>query len=318
MRVFSAFSGIGGFDLAMANVCDTVRKPNECVIVGCSEVDKHAISVYERHFSGVPNFGDITKIDEKQLPDFDCLVGGIPCQSWSTVGKRGGFDDSRGNLWWDFIRILSEKKPQYFIAENVKGLLSHDKGASFNRLCEEFKTAGYAISYKTLNSKNFGVPQSRERVIIVGSRNSTLSLENLEQTEPVEISSILDKEPSSDLFVDNERNAELLSTLADKSQPIVYDDYNSNWRKDRISGTMTTNIGSKAKRNGQKVFDGIRVRRFSPVECEKLHSFPKDWTKYGKDNTLISNSQRYKMCGNAVTTNVVQAVYERIFYGAGQ
>lgn len=148
-------------------------KDAECVAY--SEIDKPAIAVYEKHFKGVPNFGDITKINTEELPDFDCLVGGIPCQPWSVAGKRGGFSDDRGNMWWHFIRILKEKRPTYFVAENVKGILTHDKGRSFEILCEAFCDIGYAIDFELLNSKNFGVPQNRQRVIIIGIREDRLA-----------------------------------------------------------------------------------------------------------------------------------------------
>lgn len=116
------------------------------------------------------NWGDITKINEKELPDFDLLVGGVPCQSWSIAGKRGGFEDERGNMWFQYTKILRAKRPKFFIAENVKGLLSHDGGKSMERICEELCDCGYAIDFEILNSKNFGVPQNRERVFIIGVR----------------------------------------------------------------------------------------------------------------------------------------------------
>jgi len=135
--------------------------------IGYSEIDKYAIQVYKKHFNH-KNYGDITKINEKELPDFDLLVGGVPCQSWSIAGNRGGFEDERGNMWFQFSRILRAKQPKYFIAENVKGLLSHDGGKSMERICEELCDCGYAIDFEVLNAKNFGVPQNRERVFIVG------------------------------------------------------------------------------------------------------------------------------------------------------
>jgi site-specific DNA-cytosine methylase len=115
-------------------------------------------------------YGDITKIIAEDLPDFDLLVGGVPCQSWSIAGKRLGFEDERGNMWFQYARILRAKRPKYFIAENVKGLLSHDGGKSMERVCEELCSCGYAIDFEVLNSKNHGVPQSRERVFIIGVR----------------------------------------------------------------------------------------------------------------------------------------------------
>ena len=142
--------------------------------VGFSEIDKYAISIYEKHFPTHQNFGDITKIKAEDLPEFDLLVAGFPCPSWSIAGKRGGFEDLRGQLVFDIIRILRGKKPRMFLLENVKGILSHDKGNSMEVICEALCESGYAIDFEVLNSKDFGVPQSRERVFIIGKRLDTL------------------------------------------------------------------------------------------------------------------------------------------------
>lgn len=140
------------------------------VCIGFSEIDKYAIRIYQKHFPNHKPYGDITKLDPATLPDFDLLTGGVPCQSWSIAGKRGGFEDERGNMWFQFSRILRAKQPKYFLAENVKGLLSHDRGKSMERICEELCDCGYAIDFEVLNAKNFGVPQNRERVFIIGIR----------------------------------------------------------------------------------------------------------------------------------------------------
>lgn len=163
-RVFSTFTGIGGFEIGIENAA--AGRPIE--IVGYSEIDKYATSVYEHHFKGVRNYGDITKIDEKTLPDFDCLVGGFPCQAFSVAGKRAGFDDTRGTLFFDLARILRTKRPRLFVFENVKGLLNHDGGNTFRTIITTIVELGYDCQWEVLNSKNHGVPQNRERVIIVG------------------------------------------------------------------------------------------------------------------------------------------------------
>lgn len=138
--------------------------------IGFSEIDKYATQIYQRHFPNHKNYGDITQLRWEELPDFDMLVGGVPCQSWSIAGKRGGFDDERGNMWFQCVEILRAKQPKLFLFENVKGLLSHDGGKSMERICEELCESGYAIDFEVLNSKDFGVPQNRERVFIIGIR----------------------------------------------------------------------------------------------------------------------------------------------------
>ena len=159
MKYFSMFSGIGGFEYGIGSI-------GQCV--GYSEIDKYAIKVYERNFNGHTNYGDATTINPKDLPDFDLLVGGFPCQAFSIAGKRKGFDDTRGTLFFDIARILSKKRPKHLVLENVKGLLSHDSGKTFQTILGILADLGYAVEWQVLNSKDFGVPQNRERVIIVG------------------------------------------------------------------------------------------------------------------------------------------------------
>lgn len=168
MRYFSMFSGIGGFEKGIEDA--NVR--GSCV--GFSEIDKNAINIYKKHYPGHKNYGDASKINWAEVPDIDLLVGGVPCQAWSIAGQRKGFEDSRGTMWFEYFRCLKEKRPDYFIAENVKGILSHDSGKSFEMICETFCELGYTIDFEVLNSKNFGVPQNRERVFLIGIRNDLL------------------------------------------------------------------------------------------------------------------------------------------------
>jgi len=190
MKYLSLFSGIGGFEKGIQQAYEDNRKLLQgqtaeniredlsdiesgqigATCIGYSEINKYAIQIYEKHYPEHKNYGDITAIDPATLPDFDILVGGVPCQSWSIAGKRGGFTDERGNMWFQFTKILRAKQPKYFLAENVKGLLSHDGGKSMERICEELCGCGYAIDFEVLNSKDFGVAQSRERVFIIGIR----------------------------------------------------------------------------------------------------------------------------------------------------
>jgi DNA (cytosine-5)-methyltransferase 1 len=167
LRIFSAFSGIGGFELGIKQACKAKGLP-EPVIVGYSEIDKFAISVYEHNFKGVTNYGDIRKIKETELPDFDCFTAGFPCQSFSQAGQRKGFKDDRGTLFFDIVRILEAKQPKLLVLENVKGLLSHDGGRTFKTIISSLAELGYDLTWQVLDSQDFGVPQHRERIIIVG------------------------------------------------------------------------------------------------------------------------------------------------------
>lgn len=163
MRYFDAFAGVGGFGLGIRAAVPGA----ECV--GSSEIDPFASAVHDRRHPG-RNLGDIAKIDWGRVPDFDLLTGGVPCQAWSVAGKRGGFSDPRGTLWAEFARALREKRPRLFIAENVKGLLSHDGGRSFEAVLRMLEQEGYRIRHAVLNAHDFGVPQRRERVFLVGFR----------------------------------------------------------------------------------------------------------------------------------------------------
>jgi len=160
------FTGIGGFEYGIQQAL-----PNaECV--GYSEIDKYAIQTYERHFKH-KNYGDATKIKPEELPDFDMLCGGFPCQSFSIAGKRRGFQDTRGTLFFDIARIVEVKRPKIILLENVKGLLNHNKGETFRVIIQTLSELGYDVQWMVLNSKFFGVPQNRERVFIIGSIRGT-------------------------------------------------------------------------------------------------------------------------------------------------
>jgi DNA (cytosine-5)-methyltransferase 1 len=194
MKYFSTFSGIAGFELGILQAYGLYNtkiaglenqksltdfsgiQPDVAgthgghfpACVGYSEIDKYAVQIYQKHFPEHKNYGDITKIIAAELPDFDLYVGGFPCQAFSIAGKRRGFEDTRGTLFFDVARILAEKKPRNFVLENVKGLLSHDEGRTFKTIITTLAELGYYVEWQVLNSKNFGVPQNRERVFIVG------------------------------------------------------------------------------------------------------------------------------------------------------
>ena len=324
MRIFSTFTGIGGFEIGIQRAFD--NRPNlrngaesipedntdttqpqvraECV--GYSEIDKYACSVFEKHNPGVPNYGDITKINANELPDFDCLVGGFPCQAFSIAGKRKGFDDTRGTLFFDLARILRAKRPRLFVFENVKGLLSHDNGNTFRTIIATIDELGYDCQWQVINSKNHGVPQNRERIILVGHLRGTSRPEVFPFGE----------ESGSDC------------KIVGRATGINGHDYLKRiYSPEGSSPTLPTGTGGNHE--GKFEIDS-KIRRLTPVECERLQGFPDDWTKEGVEWCLgerctrgkmdaclghfveISDTQRYKMCGNAVTTNVIQAVFERI------
>lgn len=165
MRIVSLFSGIGGFELGIKN--SNIKGS----VVFSSEIDKHACASYLSNFQDNNLHGDITKIHEKDIPNHDLLVAGFPCQAFSIAGKQKGFSDTRGTLFFDVARILKEKQPPYFLLENVKNLISHDKGNTFKTIIEVLNDIGYTIDFAIINSQEAGLPQNRERTYIVGIRH---------------------------------------------------------------------------------------------------------------------------------------------------
>jgi len=168
LKVLSLCTGVGGGELGFE------ASDFDYEMVGYSEIDKYANSIYQKHFPNNENFGDLTKINAITLPDFDFLIAGFPCQAFSIAGKLKGFDDTRGTIFFDIARILKVKKPKYFLFENVKNLISHDKGNTFRVIIRTLLDLGYKVRWDILNSKDFGVPQNRERIYIRGSLGSDL------------------------------------------------------------------------------------------------------------------------------------------------
>jgi len=160
MKYFSAFSGVGGFDLGV---------PSEWECVGMSEIDKYANMVLRYRFKDVKNYGNIEKINYEELPDFDIQIGGSPCQDISVAGKRAGLTGLRSRLFFSYVALLKVKRPHYFIFENVKGLLSSNEGRDFAEVVNQFSEAGYDIWWQVLDAVYFGIPQHRERIFVFGT-----------------------------------------------------------------------------------------------------------------------------------------------------
>ena len=251
------------------------QRPPHCV--GYSEIDKYAIQVYQKHFPDHKNYGDITKIHPQDIPDFDLLVGGFPCQAFSIAGKRAGFEDTRGTLIFDVLRILKEKHPRLVLLENVKGLLSHDGGRTFKTIITSLAELGYAVEWQVLNAKNFGVPQNRERVFIIG---------HLGGFGGRQVFPIGGESPNIDK---TEKLSEQISNCL-----------RTHYSNGKSNETYIRQI------NNPIVEIEPRIRRLTPTECERLMGLPDGWTKG------VSDTQRYKLCGNGVVVNVVEEIVKRL------
>src|SRR5690625_4895008 len=237
----SLFSGIGGFEQAL------YKFGGECVFA--SEIDKFASKAYETLYGGDVLHGDITKIDEKDIPNHDILTAGTPCQSFSVAGKRKGFDDTRGTLFFDVARVAKEKQPKVVWIENVKGLVNHDKGNTLDTMIQTLNDIGYVIDFEVLNSKYFGVPQNRERIFIVAIREDLIEAEpfseeattgqtvvprgkrrigewadvfNFDWPEQAEVSTklrdILESNVDEKYYLDEERTAKLVAQLEGQTE----------------------------------------------------------------------------------------------------
>jgi len=366
-RVFSMFTGIGGFEMGLLMSGKQVR------LVGFSEVDKYAIEIFEKQFKGVNNYGNATTIDETKLPDFDLLVGGFPCQAFSVAGNLRGFNDTRGTLFFDVARILAHKKPKHFILENVRGLLSHDSGRTFQTILKVLSDIGYMVQWEVLNSKNYGVPQNRERVYIVGhlrgrSRPQVFPItkvgpEDNQNNHPKEITKdmsmayrVYDTDGVSTTLravgggvgaktglyqivkrsgkvKADQKNASCLTggargdgnhsytdwivqdgvmvteatkkgyAVAEEGDSINLSVPNSKTRRGRVGKKVAQTLDTGVH---QYTLRSSRIRRLTPTECERLQGFPDGWTEG------ISDTQRYKCLGNAVTTNVVCEIARRL------
>lgn len=326
IKYIDLFAGVGGFRVGINKA-----HPNwECVY--SNEYDKYANSVYKKHYERCDD-RDIRTVPTSDIPDHDLLVGGFPCQAFSVAGKRGGFNDTRGTLFFEIARILRDKRPRYLLLENVKGLLSHDNGKTFQTILGVLSDIGYECQWQVLNSKDFGVPQNRERVFIVGHlrgerRPEVFPLSGEIKTTTKELELVGNCNPSG-----RGQSGGVYSTsglhptigagggnpnrkrdigwssgyITQLNQPTHSND--RVYASDGISQTLNTMQGGNRQ---PFIAEDVRIRRLTPIECERLQGFPDNWTKYGHDNKEISDTQRYKMMGNAVSTPVVSAIISRL------
>lgn len=381
MKVGTFFSGVGSPEQALKNL------GVEHEIQFACDIDKYAKQTYLKNFKPKLFAEDITAIDMKNFPYVDLLVFGFPCQAFSMAGKRKGFDDTRGTLFYDALRYLTEHKPRYFIAENVKGLLSHDSGKTFATIIDclakttnyqmslmPFENLGYHIHYKVLNTKDFGIPQNRERIFIIGIRDDEDNNFNFPKEIPLKLKlkDILQDNPNSKYYLsdkaierikrhnnkslDNElsncihagyykqggRDQQYIShSLYPRSsttgkggtghlskedgtsycldtgnnQAIEWvADYRTDEglriRKDNLSPCLTSSMKDdfnlKFTAGNAPIIKKKRIRRLTPIECERLQGFPDNFTEG------VSDTQRYKQMGNTITVNVIQAIIKNL------
>ena len=314
IKVTSLFSGIGGFEKAFQQAGDMVE------IVFTSEIDKYARQIYKKNF-GVEPHGDITQINAAEIPDHDILCGGFPCQAFSVAGKRRGFEDTRGTLFFEIMRIAEAKRPKLLFLENVKGLLSHDRGRTFQTILRSMDELGYDAEWQVFNSKNHGVPQNRERVFLIGHLRGAGTRPIFPITEDDRQVDDLQRLNANTLtaryegaqavgtyIIENQLNAQRVPDIITNSEciPVLTPDRETKrqaGRRFKDNGDPSF-IVTAQDRHG--IMTDNNIRRLTPTECERLQGFPDGWTDG------ISDTQRYKCLGNAVTVNVVEFVARRL------
>jgi len=421
IRFIDVFSGIGGFRLGL-------EKAGGYRCVWSCDWDKYASKVYARHFGGENHYaGDVRQVEASSIPDHDVLCAGFPCQAFSVAGKRRGFEDPRGTLFYEVTRIARAKRPRILFLENVKGLLSHDDGHTFRVILEELGRIGYHCEWQILNSKWFGVPQRRERVFIIGHlggepKRTVFPIRATGEDPATGVREAQNEQTACAVTVgygklnmrgsyiataldanywkgpDNHNARTLIAYMGDVEDKLAVPVLTPNRAKKRQSGrrfkepgdpmfTLTGQdvhsvlelkplFGTGRNSRGYRVYDpsGVgptlagnagglgaktgliyvarRIRRLTPLECERLQGFPDNWTEFGYkpggvvstkpiygwewivneegepdqrcikvgeeeidpvyDAVRISDKQRYKMLGNAVSVPVIEFIGRRI------
>ncbi len=317
------FAGVGGIRLGFQQAADNLGEEAECVF-SC-EIDDWACKTYQKNF---PHDGhdpkcDITKVDETALIDFDVLLGGFPCQAFSIAGKKGGFEDTRGTLFFDVARIIREKRPRAFLLENVKGLINHRSGKTFETILNVLRNdLGYTTFYKVLNAKDYGLAQNRERIYIVGfnyglgggfsfpkPKGEKKTIRDIMEEEPVAAKYYL-----STVYLECMKRHKArheakgngfgyeIRDLDDVAGAIVCGGMGR--ERNLVIDTRQTDFTITTKIQGEYNKEGIR--RMTPKEWERLQGFPDDWT------AGIANVHRYKQMGNSVAVPVIRAISEEI------
>lgn len=301
LKAIDLFAGIGGIRLGFEKAFGDAIE-----FVFASEIDKYARETYYANFGEEPA-GDITQIDEKDIPPFDILLAGFPCQAFSVAGHRKGFEDTRGTLFFDVMRIAAHHKPKVIFLENVKGLVGHDKGQTFKIILETLGELGYSVHYQVLNAKDFGVPQNRERIYIVCFLEEDTTFEfPIPLNQNINVGDILenkveDKYTISDkLWAGHQRRK---IEHKEKGNGFGYSLFNQDSK-------YTSTISARYYKDGSEILieqKNKNPRKLTPREAGRLQGFPNDF------NIRVSDVQAYKQFGNSVSVPVIEAISQNIY-----
>lgn len=306
-KIIDLFAGLGGFRVALESL------GAECVYT--NEWDTHAQEVYKQNFGETPE-GDITKVAETTIPDHDILCAGFPCQAFSISGKKLGFEDSRGTLFFDVARIVKHKRPKVVLLENVKNFATHDNGNTLKVVKNTLQELGYVFHHQVLNAADYGIPQKRERIYMVAIREDTNHTPfTFPQKQPLttHVEDYLLNDPAITEHLHKHReDITITKTVTENSNnPIRVGSVAEGRQGERIYSpkgaaiTLSAYGGGAYAKTGGYFING-RVRKLHPRECARLMGYPDSFILSEKEN------QAYKQLGNSVVVNVLQAVGKKI------
>lgn len=319
IKFIDLFAGIGGFRYSFDSL--------GCRCVFSSEINESCQQVYEKNYGDKPH-GDIMKINADEIPDFDILCAGFPCQPFSVCGKQKGFEDTRGTLFFEICRIIKVKQPSVVFLENVKNLVTHNKGATFSTILKTLETLKYNVSYKVLNSKDFGIPQSRERIIIIATKKGFFDFSKLQYKKSLPVESILEKDVNFEYL--SRESYTLIDKQFIKKQPsgLIFVGYRNKgtWK---VGIRPNTEHLSRVHRQPNRIYSskGIfptlpaqetsgrfwiyipeedKVRRLTLNECYRLMGYPNNFIKDS------NKSNAYLQCGNSVVIPMITSIANEI------
>lgn len=311
-RFIDLFAGIGGF-----------RYGFECVF--SSEINVNCQTVYYQNFGEQP-FGDITKVDVNSIPDFEVLLGGFPCQPFSISGKKQGFNDTRGTLFFDICRIIKIKQPKVVILENVKHLIHHDKKRTFKVIFDSLINLGYNVSHKILNAKDFGLPQNRERIFIIATKESLFDFSKLTYQTAPQLKEFLDIDVDFEYLSKSEYT--LIQQPKQQSSGLIFVGYRNKNTWNKVNQSHIEQL-SRTHRQPNRIYsvDGVhptitsqetsgrffvylpnedKVRKLTIDECYRIMGFPSNFIKH------TAKGECYRQIGNSVAINVIDVIAKEV------
>lgn len=307
-NVMSLFAGVGGIDLGF-------ELTGKFKTVWANEFDKHAALTYQENFNNELIINDIHDVDPLETPDVDVLLAGFPCQAFSVAGYRKGFEDERGDLFFETLRFIREKKPQVVFLENVKNLVGHDNGNTFKVIREALEFHGYYIKYQVLNAKDFGnIPQNRERIYIVGFKNKE-AYKNFDFPNPIPLTTKLSDVIDYDSLIDDrfyyteEKHTfypKLKETIMSKNSIYQWRRQYVRENKSNVVPTLTANMGTGGH-NVPLILTSNGIRKLTPRECFNVQGYPQSYKL-----PELALSHLYKQAGNSVVVPVINRIAEKI------